>query len=99
MTETTNPSPSDPGGATAPTGGIGDGQSMLDAGALQDDGSGLTPANNPPGKDAATDRPSGSLGEALLSRDRGGAGDGDALAPQDTSDPSTTSGGRGEGAL
>ncbi len=99
MTDTTNPGPSDVGGATAPTGGIEGGQSMLDGGALEDEGTGLTPPLGPAGADAASEGASGSLGEALAHPDRGVAGESVALAPQDTQDPSTLSGGRGEGAF
>lgn len=74
MTEMTNPSPDDPAGPTAPTGGIDVGQSMLDAGALEQDDNGPRSAG------------------------AGVAGVADALAPQDSSDPSMRSGGRGEGA-
>ncbi len=40
MTEATNPSPSDPAGPSAPTGGLDEGQSLLDAGSVEpaDDG-------------------------------------------------------------
>lgn len=99
MTETTNPGPSDPGGATAPTGGIEDGQSMLEGGALEDDGTGFTPPLGTTDVDAASEGTSGSLGEALVHPDGGVAGESDALAPQDTQDPSKRSGGRGEGAF
>jgi len=40
MTEATNPSPSDPAGPTAPAGGLDEGQSILDAGALEEDDAG-----------------------------------------------------------
>ena len=99
MTETTNSGPSDVGGATAPTGGIEGGQSMLDGGAFEDDGSGLTPPLGTADADAASEGAGSSLGEALAHPDRGVAGESDALAPQDTQDPSTLSGGRGEGAF
>lgn len=72
MTEMTNPDPSDPPGPTAPTGSVDEGQSLLDAGALE-------PADGGPG----------------TADDLAGP---DALAPQDTSDPASQSGGRGEGA-
>lgn len=93
MTEMTNPTPSDPGGATAPTGGPQDGSSMLDGGALEDDGSGLAaPADDSRG---ASTPPHG---ESLMDPDTGVATEGDAPAPQDTTEPTTRSGGRGEGA-
>lgn len=40
MTETTNPSPADPAGPTAPTGGLDEGQSLLDAGSVEEEDGG-----------------------------------------------------------
>ncbi len=97
MTEMTNPTPSDPGGATAPTGGTQDGNSMLDGGALEDDG-GLG-APDEASRVSSTPPHGDPLGESLMDPDTGVATEGDALAPQDTTDPTTRSGGRGEGAL
>ncbi len=72
---------------------------MLDAGAMEDEGTGLTPPAGMSDTDTAPRRPSESLGDDLLRPERGAAGESDALAPQDTQPPSTLSGGRGEGAF
>ncbi len=71
MTETTKPGPVDPSGPTAPTGGLDEGQAMLDAGALdQDDAERPSPGAGPAGKSDAP-APQGSADPSTRSASRG----------------------------
>ena len=97
MTETTNPEPGDPGGATAPSVGTtpaSEGaQSMLDGGALEAAGDQPGPLRQPKtdAADPGGDDPVAQPGRSLAAED-------DDLAPQSSQEPSITSTGRGEGA-
>jgi hypothetical protein len=97
MTETTNPGPGDPAGATTPNTGTtpasSGAQSMLDGGALEADGDEWGPLRQPKtdAADPGGDDPVSQPGRSVAAED-------DDLAPQSDREPMTTSTGRGEGA-
>ena len=101
MTDTTNPAPDQPAGATAPntvTVPTGAGtQELTDAAALENDGEQWGPTRAPK-TDAADTSASDQRDDPVSQPGRSVSAEGDALAPQGDMDPASLSAGRSESA-